>query len=173
MAYSIIEGEAGQFAREMSQELGIDIVAGKSLEETVSSCDVCVTCTPAREFFLEAAFVKPGTFLAAVGADSPEKQEIEPSLVANSTLVVDLAEQCVDVGELHHAIDAGLMTPADVHGELGDVIAGKTPGRTSDKEITVFDSTGTALQDTAATILAYERAKQSGAGQVFDFGAFA
>jgi alanine dehydrogenase len=63
------------------------------------------------------------------------------------------------------------MTAADVHGELGDVIAGKVPGRTSSDEITVFDSTGTALQDTAAAILAYERALRGGLGQKFDFGA--
>ena len=171
LAYSIIEGEAVQFAADMSQELGIDVVAEHSLEKVVAACDVCVTCTPAREFFLKESYVEPGTFVAAVGADSPEKQELEPGLVANHTLVVDLAEQCVVVGELHHAIDAGLMTAADVHGELGAVIAGTIPGRTSDSEITVFDSTGTALQDTAATILAYERATRSGAGQVFDFGA--
>jgi ornithine cyclodeaminase/alanine dehydrogenase len=85
--------------------------------------------------------------------------------------VVDLVEQSAAVGELHHAIDAGLMTAADVHAELGEIVAGKIPGRTGDDEIAVFDSTGTALQDTAAAILAYERARNSGGGQVFDFGA--
>ena len=90
---------------------------------------------------------------------------------ANNTLVVDLAEQCVHVGELHHALKAKLLTEADVHAELGDIIAGRTPGRTSESEITIFDSTGTALQDTAAAIVAYERARETGAGQMFGFGA--
>jgi ornithine cyclodeaminase/alanine dehydrogenase-like protein (mu-crystallin family) len=68
------------------------------------------------------------------------------------------------VGELHHALDAGLLTEQDVHGELGDVVAGKIPGRTSEEEITIFDATGTALQDTAAAVLAYKRAVEAGVG---------
>jgi alanine dehydrogenase len=171
LAYSIIEGEAEQFASEMIAELGISIEPAQTVEAAVAACDVCVTCTPARHFFLQREFVNPGTFVAAVGADSPEKQEIDPQLIADSTLVVDLLEQSAVVGELHHAIDAGLMTEANVHAELGDVIAGKATGRTSADEITVFDSTGTALQDTAAAILAYERALSGGLGQKFDFGA--
>jgi ornithine cyclodeaminase/alanine dehydrogenase len=170
-AYSIIEGEAAQFAVEMSSELGIEVEPAAELETAVKACDVCVTCTPARSFFLTEEFVGPGTFVAAVGADSPDKQELDPRLVANNTLVVDLAEQCVNVGELHHALSAGLMTRDGVHAELGDVIAGNAPGRTHSAEITVFDSTGTALQDTAATILTYERAIEEGVGQRFDFGA--
>jgi ornithine cyclodeaminase/alanine dehydrogenase len=170
-AYSIFEGEADRFASEMGSELGIDVVPAAALESAVGASDVCVTCTPAREYFLKEEYVRPGSFIAAVGADSPDKQELDPKLIANNTLVVDLAEQCVDVGELHHALKAKLMTEADVHAELGDIIAGKKPGRTRDDEITIFDSTGTALQDTAAAIVAYERARQSGAGQVFGFGA--
>mgnify|MGYP001828748105 CR=1 FL=1 len=170
-AYSIVEGEAEEFSVEMSNSLGIDVLPKTDLRGAVASCDVCVTCTPSREFFLKEEHVRPGTFVAAVGADSPDKHELDPHLVANSTLVVDLEEQCVDVGELHHAIGAGLMTEADVHAELGAVIAGISTGRTGKAEITVFDSTGTALQDTAATILAYERARDSGVGQPFDFGA--
>ena len=170
LAYSIIDGEAEQFASEMSEELGISVKPAKTVEAAVCECDVCVTCTPAKSNFLHKGYVKPGTFVAAVGADSPEKQEIDPQLIANSTVVVDLLEQSSTVGELHHAIDAGLMTEADVHAELGDVIAGKAPGRTSADEIIVFDSTGTALQDTAAAILAYERALRAGLGQKFDFG---
>lgn len=170
-AYSIIEGEADLFAAEMSAELDIEVVAAMELPEAVAKCDVCVTCTPAKSFFLKEEFVRQGTFIAAVGADSPEKQELDPNLVANSTLVVDLSEQCVEVGELHHALRAGLMTEDDIHSELGDIIAGTAPGRSRDDETIIFDSTGTALQDAAATILAYERAVQSGVGVNFVFGA--
>jgi ornithine cyclodeaminase/alanine dehydrogenase len=170
-AYSIVEGESEKFAAEMSNELGLEVAAASTLEKAVSACDVCVTCTPARKFFLREEDVRPGSFVAGVGADSPDKQELEPKLVANHKLVVDLAEQCVHVGELHHALSAGLMTEEDVHAELGAVVAGHSAGRSNDNEITVFDSTGTALQDTAATILAYERARQSGVGLLFDFGA--
>jgi len=169
-AYSIVEGEAEQYASEMSSELGIEVTAAHTLQSALYECDVCVTCTPARSFFLKEDIVQPGTFVSAVGADSPDKQELDPKLLANNTLVVDLLEQCVDVGELHHALSAGIMVEADVHAELGAVVAGVADGRTRGNEITIFDSTGTALQDTAATILAYERATQSGVGRQFDFG---
>ncbi len=171
VAYSILETEAEQFASEMSEELGIPVERYGSMVEAVSGSDICVTCTPSREYFLKRSYVSPGTFVAAVGADSPEKQEVDPDLVANNKLVVDLLEQAKEVGELHHALDAGLMTETDVHAELGELVAGRIEGRTSETEIIVFDSTGTALQDTAAAILAYERAAKMGAGTVFDFGA--
>ena len=79
-------------------------------------------------------------------------------------VVVDLLDQCAHVGELHHALEAGLLTEESVHGEIGPVVAGQIPGRTNDQEITVFDAIRTALQDTAAAVLAYERAVQKGVG---------
>ena len=82
------------------------------------------TATPAKSFFLRDSFVRPGSFVAAVGADSPGKQELEPSLIANAKLVVDILEQCAEVGELHHALDAGLMPKGAIHAELGEVFAG-------------------------------------------------
>jgi ornithine cyclodeaminase/alanine dehydrogenase len=168
-AYSIDKPEARLFASEMSDELGIHVEAVNDLGGAVRASDVCVTCTPAHEAFLDRSFVGPGTFVAAVGADSPEKQEVDPRLLAEGKVVVDLLEQCVAVGELHHAIDQGFMTAGDVLGELGDVITSKVRGRSSDDEVIVFDSTGTALQDTAAAILAYERAVDLGKGSLIDF----
>ena len=111
-----------------------------------------------------------GTFVAAVGADWPEKQELEADLVASGALVVDLLEQCATTGELHHALDAGLMTRDQVRAELGEVVTGKKPGRTSDDEIVIFDSTGTALQDVAAARIVYERAVSTSIGARFRFG---
>jgi ornithine cyclodeaminase/alanine dehydrogenase-like protein (mu-crystallin family) len=108
--------------------------------------------------------VAPGTFIAAVGADHRGKQELEPELVAASTLVVDVLEQCAEIGELQHALAAGLMTRQDVHAQLADVVAGRRPGRTGDGEITIFDSSGTALQDVAAAVSVYERAVAGGRG---------
>jgi ornithine cyclodeaminase/alanine dehydrogenase len=168
-AYSIDEDEAADFCVAMSAELGIQVTRVADPGHAVRHSDVCVTCTPSRAYFLDQSYVSPGTLVAAVGADSPEKQEIDPRLLAANTVVVDLLDQCVAVGELHHAIEAGLMTAADVRAELGDVVAGRASGRSSDDEIVVFDSTGTALQDAAAAVLAYERAVASGRGTRFDF----
>ena len=168
-AYSVDHDEASQYASDMSEELGIPVKHAQDLEPAVKECDVCVTCTPAKKAFIDQSFVTAGTLVVAVGADSPEKQEIDPRLLAANHVVVDLLDQCVSVGELHHAIDDGLMTSADVRAELADVIAGKAVGRSSDDEIIVFDSTGTALQDAAAAILVYERALRGGHGTPFEF----
>jgi ornithine cyclodeaminase/alanine dehydrogenase-like protein (mu-crystallin family) len=110
------------------------------------------------------ADVPPGMFIAAVGADSQGKQELEPALVASATLVVDVLNQCAEIGELQHVLAAGLMTRAQVHAELADVVVGRRPGRTRDDEITVFDSSGTALQDVAAAVAVYEKARATGRG---------
>jgi ornithine cyclodeaminase/alanine dehydrogenase-like protein (mu-crystallin family) len=133
--------------------------------------DVCVTCTTARRAFLGRGDIRPGTFLAAVGADNEDKQELEADLLAASTVVADILEQSATIGDLHHAIANGLMTKAKVHAELGDIVAGRKAGRRSADEIIVFDSTGTALQDVAVGALVYERALAAGAGIQVLFGA--
>jgi len=93
-----------------------------------------------------------------VGADSPEKQELDARVLVGATVVTDVTSQCACVGELHHAIEAGLMRVEDVHAELGEVIVGRKAGRRSDREITVYDATGTALQDTACAAAIYLKA---------------
>jgi alanine dehydrogenase len=168
-AYSIDADEAREFAAEMANELGMTVDRTSDLAQAVGESDICVTCTASHKFFIERSYVSPGTLVVAMGADSPEKQEIDPQLTATSVVVVDLLDQCAEVGELHHAIAADLMTPDDIRGELGDIIAGRAPGRLSDEEIVIFDSTGTALQDAAAAVLAYERAVSGGRGRRFDF----
>jgi alanine dehydrogenase len=134
------------------------------LRAALHESDVCVTCTPSRQAFVSRDEVRPGTFIAAVGADNRGKQELEPALLASSTLVVDVLEQCAEIGELQHALAAGLMTREQVHAELGDVVAGRRPGRTRADEITIFDSSGTALQDVAAAVVIYEKAMVTGRG---------
>jgi ornithine cyclodeaminase/alanine dehydrogenase-like protein (mu-crystallin family) len=148
---------ARRLAAELSAELGIEVTAVDDPRAAVSRSDVCVTCTPSREPFLRAGDLRPGTFVAAVGADSPDKQELDPAILASSKVVVDVLDQCAAIGELHHALEARLMTRAQVHAELGEVVAGRKAGRTSEEEIIVFDSTGTALQDAAAAAVVYEK----------------
>lgn len=168
-AFDLNEGEAHRFAVECSRELGIEVEVVKDLATAARRSDVCVTCTPAKKYFLQKDYIAPGTFLAGVGADSEEKQELEPQLLASNKVVADLLEQCVAIGDLHHAIAGGLMQPSNVHAELGEVVAGRKSGRTSQDEITVFDSTGTALQDVAAAAVVYERATKQGRGSRFPF----
>jgi alanine dehydrogenase len=169
-AYDADEAVARAYARELSDELGIEITPTRDLTAALRDSDVCVTCTPARGAFLMCEHVRPGTFVAAVGADSPDKQELEPRLLAQALLVVDVLEQCASIGELHHALDAGVLTREAVHAELAEVLSGRRPGRQSDHEITIFDSTGTALQDVAAAALVYEKAVAKGKGVRLSLG---
>lgn len=163
-AYDASAEAARAYAEAMAEELGFEVVPAADLKAASAASAVIVTCTPSRTPYLKREHVRPGTFVAAVGADSPDKRELEPSILAGAKVVVDIRDQSAGVGELHHALVAGLMTIDQVHGELGDVIAGRIPGRITDDEITVFDSTGTALQDTAAAAAAYAEAVKRGLG---------
>jgi ornithine cyclodeaminase/alanine dehydrogenase-like protein (mu-crystallin family) len=158
-------------ADELSAELRIDVIPVADHVEAARGSDVCVTCTPSRRPFLLRKHVRAGTFVAAVGADSPDKQELEPALLAAAVVVADVLEQCAAMGELHHALEAGVLTRARVHAELAELVSGRKPGRRSADEITVFDSTGTALEDVAAAAVVYERAVAAGLGRSVDFGA--
>jgi len=155
---------AESMAARAAASLGLRVEAVTDLRAALRESDVCVTCTPSRRAFVTTADVPPGMFLAAVGADSQGKQELEPALVASATLVVDVLDQCADIGELQHVLAAGLMTRAQVHAELADVVVGRRPGRSREDEITIFDSSGTALQDVAAAVAVYEKARATGRG---------
>ena len=157
-AFDIDPVQAEKFVLEFHQQLEIIAITEKDLFMGLSQSQVCVTCTPSKKPFIPAEYIIPGTFIAAVGADSEEKQELFPGLVATNKIVVDILQQGATIGELHHAIEAGLITQAGVHAELGEIIAGKKPGRESNEEIIIFDSTGTALQDVAAAANVYEKA---------------
>jgi alanine dehydrogenase len=169
-AFDVDAARARDFAAALSAELGLPVRATDDLAAAVKSCDVCVTCTPSRQAFLRREQVPPGCFVAGVGADNPAKQELHPDLLAGATLVVDVLEQCAVMGDLHHALEAGALSRADVHAELHEVIAGHKPGRRSPQEIVVFDSTGTALEDVAAAALVYERALREGRGLAVPLG---
>lgn len=163
-AWSRQPERARAFAVEMSRELGIEVKPADDLPAALAQSDVCVTCTPAKAPFIRRADIPPGMFIAAVGSDSPDKQELDADLVAASIVVADLRDQAARVGEVHHAVAAGLMRPDEVAAELGEILAGKAEGRTSTGEIVIFDSTGTALQDVAAAAAVYERACARGVG---------
>ena len=168
-AFVWTRSDAGAFTQRMAAQLQLDVQVAADLKSAAQQSEVIVTCTPAKHWYLGREHVRPGTFIAAVGADSPEKQEIEPQLLAAAAVVCDLTAQCLQVGELHHAVALGLMTAAQVRGELGEVIVGSAPRRLRQEEIILFDSTGTALQDTAAAAAVYERALALGRGEAFDF----
>lgn len=159
---------ARRFAEEMSTRLGLDVRSAGGLAEVAPLADICVTCTPSRAPLLGREHVVPGTFIAAVGADDEDKQELDPELMAAGTVVVDSLEQCASIGDLHHAIARGVLSPVDVHATLADVVTGRKPGRRSAGEITIFDSTGVAVEDVAAAAAVFEKAIATGRGLTVD-----
>lgn len=168
-AFDVDAGQRERFAAKLSQELEIPVEPVSEPGPAVRESDVVLTCTPSRQPFLKSTDVRPGTFIAAMGADSPEKQELDTAVLASSKLVVDILAQCEKVGELHHALEAGVMRREQVHAELGEIVAEQKPGRTSRNEITIFDSTGTALQDVAAAAAVYEKALAANVCRQFNF----
>jgi alanine dehydrogenase len=154
---------AERFAREIAHG-GLDVSVPVKPQRAALASDVIVTCTSAHAPFLTVPDVRAGTFIAAVGADNPEKSEIDPMLMKKARVVTDLTEQAVYMGDLHHAIRAGTMQAGDVHAELGDLVTDKKPGRSAPHEITLFDGTGVGIQDVAACVRAYTLARARGAG---------
>jgi ornithine cyclodeaminase/alanine dehydrogenase-like protein (mu-crystallin family) len=171
LAYDKNADQAERLAHQLTKDLGIPVTPVSNLPAAVRQSDICVTCTTSRKPLLKPEDVLPGTFIAAVGADNPDKQELDPALMAKGKIVADILEQCAVMGDLHHAIAAGVVTRADVHAELGEIVAGKKPGRESDQEITIFDSTGMALQDVATAAFLYEKAQRQGSGVRLNFAA--
>ena len=168
-AFDINKEQAEKLAQEFSKQIEIVVIGIDELKKALAESQIIVTCTPSKEPFIRAEYIMPGTFIAAVGADSEEKQELFPELIASNKVVVDIIEQSAGIGELHHAIEKGLITVAGIHSEIGYIIAGKKSGRESDNEIIIFDSTGTALQDVAAAAIVYEKAIERGIGTKFNF----
>jgi ornithine cyclodeaminase/alanine dehydrogenase len=170
-AFDVNENAAINFRNELSPELKIDIEPVHDLASAIQKSDVCITCTTANEFFVRKEDVRPGSFIAAIGADNEHKQEIDSALIASAKVIADSLEQSCAIGEVHHAITHGLMWKEDVYAELCQIVAGQKTGRAANDEIIVFDSTGVATEDAIAAAAAYEKALANGIGIDFDFGA--
>lgn len=163
-------GRAQAFAQETGRAHSVEAEPVEDFADAARMSDVILACTSSRRPYLSEDHVRAGAFVAAVGADSPEKSEIRPELMARARVVVDVLEQCLEMGDLRHAVAAGAIRADEVHAGLGAVVAGTAPGRTSDEQIFVFDSTGTALQDVASAAAIYGRARARGGYPEFDFG---
>ena len=147
---------------ERARARGVDARVVADVDQAAAESDVVVTVTPARSPVLNR--LPRGALVVAVGADEPGKRELGPEILAQSTVVVDVLEQAAYAGELSSAIEDGSMTRDDVYAELGEIVAGVKPGRTSPDETFVFDATGTAMQDVAASLLLIEAARREGRG---------
>jgi alanine dehydrogenase len=170
-AFDLDDCAGKNLAAELGNELHLEIEPVRDLRRAIQKSNLCITCTTSREFFVRKEDVAPGTFIAAVGADDENKQEIDPALMASAKVVADSLEQSCMIGDTHHAIAQGLMRKQDVYAELPEVVAGHKPGRTSDDEVTIFDSTGVAIEDAVAAAAVYEKARAASIGSYFSFAA--
>jgi alanine dehydrogenase len=157
------------FAKEASEKYGIEVKAVDTIKEAVKGADVLLTTTPARESVVKSKWVDDGTHINAMGADAPGKQELDSHVLQKAKIIIDCWEQASHSGEINIPVHEGLVRRSDIQGKIGDVITGSVPGRTSDDEITVFDSTGLAVQDIVTAWNVYEKALKQGIGQKMNF----
>jgi alanine dehydrogenase len=141
----------------------LDLIAADDIDKAAIA-DIVVTTTPSRGPVLMDPHIGPGTHINAVGADGPGKQELDPAILKRSRVIVDEWEQAWHGGEINVPLASGELSESDIDGSLDQVVNGDIPGRTSEDEITIFDSTGLAIEDIAVAILVYERALKEGAG---------
>ena len=161
---------AANFARAATDKFGVVVQIVGSVEETVRKADILTTITPARTPIVQAEWVKPGTHINAIGADAAGKQELASTLTAAARVVVDDMEQATHSGEINVPLSTGVFRDSDIYAELGHVVAGVKPGRQNATDITIFDSTGLALQDLACAAHVYRKLIAAG-GELrrFDF----
>lgn len=153
----------------LSERLGIAVHAEPDAAEAAADADIIVTTTPSTEPLIKPGFVSAGQHITAMGSDAEHKNEIAPAILRMADLyVADSAKQTRRLGELHHAIAAGVMAADAEITELGHIIAGERHGRRSDSDITIADLTGTGVQDTAIATLARDRARAAKTGTIFE-----
>ena len=137
-------------------------------KEVVIKADIVITVTPSRAPIVFADWLKEGVHINAIGADAPGKQELDPEILRKGKIIVDDVEQTVHSGEINYPISKGILSKEDIYAELGDIIVGNKEGRTSDSEITIFDSTGLAILDVAVGNMIYQKAIKENRGTVID-----
>jgi alanine dehydrogenase len=160
---------AEALAAAVSATYGVKVRATTEVAEAVAGQDLVVTTTPSRAPVVKREWVSPGTHINAIGADAAGKQELEPAILTAAKVVVDDWAQASHSGEINVPLTRGQLTREQIYASLGDIVAGKQPGRETPAEITVFDSTGLIIQDLALGLAVYQRARERGLGQVKDF----
>ncbi|OWV74470.1 ornithine cyclodeaminase [Rhizobium sp. R339] len=157
------------YKADIERELGIPVIVASSKKEAVEQADILVTTTRGTGSLVEADWVKPGTHIVAIGTDQRGKQELDPELFRNAKIIVDSLSQCIEKGETWHPLNKNIIAKDDIHGEIGEILLGRKPGRERDDEITIFDSTGMAIQDNTTASKIYRNAIANNVGTFFQF----
>jgi len=161
--------QVASYQKEMEAELNCRVLAAETPEEAVAGADIIITTTPGRKPVIRKEWVLPGTHIIAVGADMEGKQELDASLFDGAKAVVDHFHQCITRGETQNPLKSGVIKEEDIHCEIGEILLEQKPGRESEDEITIFDTTGMAVQDNVTAAKIYERALAHRLGTYYDF----
>ena len=162
------QSKAEALASRLQNRLGISVGVSDSVAGATADADIIVTTTPAHQPLLLSEHIKPGQHITAMGSDAEHKNEIDPLIIAeHASYYCDRLSQVQALGELHHAVDQGLVDATASFPELGQVIAQQAPARADADQITLCDLTGTGIQDTAIATLTYKLCQQRKAGTVF------
>lgn len=158
-----------KYKTDIESEFGIPVIMANSKKEAVEQADILITTTRGKGSLVEADWVKPGTHIVAIGTDQQGKQELDPEIFRHTKIVVDSMAQCTEKGETWHPLNKNIITQDDIHGEIGEVLLGKKTGRENDEEVTIFDSTGMAIQDNTTSSKIYRNALERNVGTFFEF----
>lgn len=158
-----------KYKDDIESEFGIPVMMAASKKEAVEQADILITTTRGKGSLVEAAWVQPGTHIVAIGTDQQGKQELDPEIFKNAKIVNDSISQCTEKGETWHPINKNLISKDDIHAEIGEILLGIKPGREHEDEITIFDSTGMAIQDNTTATKIYHNAMASKIGTFFEF----
>lgn len=168
-AWSRTAEKLAKYKADIESEFGIPVIITETKKEAVEQADVLITTTRGVGAPVEAAWVKPGTHIVAIGTDQFGKQELEPEIFRNAKIVVDSLAQCSEKGETWHPLNHDIITSDDIHGEIGEILLGRKPGREHEDEVTIFDSTGMAIQDITTADRIYQNAIAQNVGTYFEF----
>jgi len=165
-AYDVLPAARKTFVEEMSKELGINIKAVDSVAEAAKGSEIVITCTPSATPILMGNMLEKGAHVSAIGTDTAAKRELDTSVLKRADkLVVDFKDQAFVVGDFAVPLKEGAIRKEDVYAELGEIVTGKRPGRTSENEVTLFKATGLAIQDVGTAFKVYQLAKKRGIGK--------
>lgn len=150
----------------MAKEVDVDLKAVDSVGEVTKGSDIIITCTPSPMPYLMGDMLDAGVHVSAIGADTAAKRELDTSVLTRADkLVVDFKDQAFVVGDFAVPLKEGVISKGDLYAELGEIVAGKKAGRTSDGEVTLFKATGLAIQDVGTAFKVYQMAKERGIGR--------
>ncbi len=158
--------QADSYARRLIEDHDLNIEIAPSVEAAVRQADLVITATASQTPLVKADWLKSGVHITAVGSNHPNKRELDNDIFQRAdVIIVDKYSQCAAAGEIHHALEAGLIAKENIRGELGDLIVGKISGRTQSDQITLVDLTGLEMQDAVVATLALSKANYLGLGQ--------